>query len=73
MFASCISEYFEKYPEQDQDTVLQLSPLTAMQEIVFHFAAMLLTQHYRRIKSDRVYQAKERGRLLQISFVTFST
>lgn len=64
MFASCISEYFEKYPEQDQDTVLQHRPLTAMQEIVFHFAAMLLTQHYRRIKSDRVYQAKERGKVI---------
>lgn len=64
VFASCITEYFEQYPEQDRNIVLLSRPLTAMQEIVFHFAATLLTQDYRRIKSDRTYQAKERGKVI---------
>lgn len=64
VFANCVAEYFEQHPEQDQDTVLRHRPLTAMQEIVFHFAAMLLTQDYRRIKSDRAYQAKERREVI---------
>lgn len=64
VFANCVAEYFEQYPEQDRNIVLRSRPLSVMQEIIFDFATKLFSSSYSRIKSDRTYQAKQRRKVI---------
>ncbi|WHR57417.1 inovirus-type Gp2 protein [Acinetobacter haemolyticus] len=62
LFFKCVTEYFEQYPELNQNNVLLQIPLTVILMITLNFAKKLLSLSYSRIRSDRKYQAKVRER-----------